>query len=51
MAQQFVTDTVAGNAVVVFSKSWCPYCKMAKDTLREAGVTDYTVIELEERGV
>lgn len=25
------------NAVVVFSKSWCPYCKAAKETLAGFG--------------
>jgi len=35
------------NAVAVFSKSWCPYCKAAKALLNENGVKFYT-IELDQ---
>lgn len=31
MAQQFVKDTIAKQRVVIFSKSYCPYCTMAKE--------------------
>lgn len=29
--KDFVTQTIAENRVVIFSKSYCPYCKRAKD--------------------
>ena len=35
------------NCVVIFSKSTCPYCKMAKNVFNEIGAT-YKVIELDE---
>ena len=31
MAQQFVKDSIAKQRVVIFSKSYCPYCTKAKD--------------------
>ncbi|XP_066504247.1 glutaredoxin 2 isoform X2 [Hoplias malabaricus] len=44
---QFVQDVVAHNCVVIFSKTSCPYCKMAKNVFNEIGAT-YKVIELDE---
>ncbi|XP_017572305.1 glutaredoxin 2 isoform X1 [Pygocentrus nattereri] len=44
---QFVQDVVAHNCVVIFSKTTCPYCKMAKNVFNEIGAT-YKVIELDE---
>ncbi|KAJ5948711.1 Glutaredoxin [Penicillium verhagenii] len=35
------------NGVVVFSKSYCPYCKSSKDLLNELGAK-YTALELDE---
>jgi glutaredoxin 3 len=35
------------NAVVVFSKSYCPYCKQTKGTLNSFGA-DYAVFELDQ---
>jgi len=29
--KDFVTQTISENRVVIFSKSYCPYCKRAKD--------------------
>lgn len=29
--QQFIKDAISQEKVVVFSKSYCPYCKLAKD--------------------
>ncbi|XP_033336467.1 uncharacterized protein LOC117226339 isoform X2 [Megalopta genalis] len=43
-----VKQLIASDKVVIFSKTRCPYCKMAKqvfDKLKEK----YTVIELDER--
>ncbi|XP_036378593.1 glutaredoxin 2 isoform X1 [Megalops cyprinoides] len=45
---QFVQDVVSHNCVVIFSKTTCPYCKMAKNVFNEIGAT-YKVIELDER--
>ncbi|XP_006012994.1 glutaredoxin 2 [Latimeria chalumnae] len=46
-AAKFVQETVSQNCVVIFSKSTCPYCKMAKNVFSEIG-TDYKVIELDQ---
>lgn len=27
----YVKDVIAKDVVVIFSKSYCPYCKLAKD--------------------
>ena len=50
MAQAYVDGKVQNNKVMVFSKSYCPYCKMAKDALNSTGVK-YELVELDERGV
>merc|ERR1712093_312842 len=42
-AQGIIDD----NAVAVFSKSYCPYCKATKATLSEMGVKPY-IIELDQ---
>ncbi|BFZ56305.1 Glutaredoxin [Savitreella phatthalungensis] len=46
--KQIVDKAISENAVAVFSKSYCPYCKAAKETLNRA-VSDgkYYVIELD----
>ncbi|TTK63275.1 Glutaredoxin-2, mitochondrial [Bagarius yarrelli] len=44
---QFIQDVVSHNCVVIFSKTTCPYCKMAKNVFNEIGAT-YKVIELDE---
>lgn len=44
MAEAFVRETIEKNSVVVFSKTYCPFCTMAKQALMDAGlqkVTDY----------
>lgn len=40
-------EVVSQNCVVIFSKTTCPYCKMAKNVFNEIGAT-YKVIELDE---
>ena len=45
----FVNDKVKASKVVVFSKTYCPYCTMAKEALNEAGLKNYLLIELDER--
>ncbi|XP_071793965.1 uncharacterized protein [Asterias amurensis] len=47
-AKQFVDAAIVDNKVVVFSKTYCPYCKMAKSALDKCG-GKYKVIELENR--
>ncbi|CAK7233269.1 Glutaredoxin [Sporothrix bragantina] len=42
-AQQLIDD----NAVVVFSKSYCPYCRSTKRTLDDLGAK-YFAIELDQ---
>jgi len=32
-AKQTVEDAVAGNKIVIFSKTYCPYCRRAKNLL------------------
>ncbi|XP_062869278.1 glutaredoxin 2 [Trichomycterus rosablanca] len=44
---KFVQDVVSHNCIVIFSKTTCPYCKMAKDVFNEIGAT-YKVIELDK---
>ncbi|XP_029988845.1 glutaredoxin 2 isoform X1 [Sphaeramia orbicularis] len=44
---QYVQELVSQNCVVIFSKTTCPYCKMAKNVFNEIGAT-YKVIELDE---
>ncbi|XP_031138305.1 glutaredoxin 2 isoform X1 [Sander lucioperca] len=44
---QYVREMVSHNCVVIFSKTTCPYCKMAKNVFNEIGAT-YKVIELDE---
>ncbi|BFG03662.1 glutaredoxin-C4 [Drosophila madeirensis] len=45
---QFVHETISAHKVVIFSKSFCPYCSMAKEQFRKLNV-NATVIELDQR--
>ncbi|XP_017297749.1 glutaredoxin isoform X1 [Diaphorina citri] len=47
-SKQFVQDLIASEKIVIFSKSYCPYCKMAKDVFQKLKVTPKTV-ELDHR--
>ena len=49
MADEFVQLQVSSNKVIVFSKSYCPFCKKTKAALKDEGLSDFTVIELDER--
>ncbi|KAI8495489.1 PREDICTED: glutaredoxin-like [Branchiostoma belcheri] len=42
-----VKSLVSSHRVMVFSKSTCPFCMMAKDVLSEAGVPQPKVLELD----
>ncbi|KAJ0985117.1 hypothetical protein J5N97_003473 [Dioscorea zingiberensis] len=44
----FVKKTVAAHEIVIFSKSYCPYCKRAKGVFKELSKVPY-VVELDQR--
>ncbi|VVD01191.1 uncharacterized protein LOC126977549 [Leptidea sinapis] len=46
--QNFIKGAVAQDKVVVFSKSYCPYCKLAKDVFVKVK-QPIKVYELDER--
>ncbi|KAG0711752.1 Glutaredoxin-2, mitochondrial [Chionoecetes opilio] len=43
-----VKEKVENNCVVIFSKTYCPYCKMAKKVFQDLGVS-YQVYELDKQ--
>ena len=43
-----IQDTVAASDVVVFSKSWCPFCQKTKKALTLEEIP-FTAVELDER--
>ncbi|XP_036325501.1 glutaredoxin-C4-like isoform X2 [Rhagoletis pomonella] len=43
-----VREVIANNKVVIFSKSYCPFCTMAKEQFRKLAVPAY-VVELDSR--
>ncbi|CAO1311473.1 unnamed protein product [Diamesa serratosioi] len=47
-ARSFVKDTMQQQRVVIFSKSTCPYCTMAKEQFQKLKV-DFLAIELDRR--
>ena len=48
LVEGFVNNVIR-SPVVVFSKTYCPYCIRMKEMLSEAGVKDLHVIELDMR--
>lgn len=46
--QEEVKDLMKANNVLVFSKTYCPYCTKAKNVLNGHSV-EYKVVELDER--
>ena len=40
MAEALVKDMIQKNSVMVFSKTYCPFCTMAKEALRDAGLKE-----------
>ncbi|KOS21948.1 Glutaredoxin [Escovopsis weberi] len=46
MATKAVKLYIEQNKVVVFSKTWCPYCAQAKKTLGDFKI-DFTAVELD----
>jgi len=49
-ASEFIQSEIRSHAVVVFSKSYCPYCTRAKSALASTGVRgkDIAVHELDK---
>ncbi|MCD7446691.1 Glutaredoxin-C4 [Datura stramonium] len=47
-ASAFVKKTISSHSIVIFSKSYCPYCRKAKGVFKELNQKPY-VIELDER--
>ena len=45
---QYIQKTISTHPVVVFSKTTCSYCAMAKNVLNEVGV-NYEVEEIDQR--
>ncbi|CAN6451030.1 unnamed protein product [Victoria cruziana] len=46
--RSFVRKTVSSNPIVIFSKSYCPYCRRAKTVFQKLNRTPY-VVELDQR--
>lgn len=44
----FVKKTISSHPIVIFSKSYCPYCKRAKAVFKELKQVPH-VVELDER--
>ena len=50
-AVHFVDHLVAKHQVVIFSKSYCPYCRQVKDLLTREGIAHMAVeLDLQENG-
>lgn len=49
VVKNIVEKQIAESPVVVYSKSWCPYCRQTKATLAEFGAS-YQVYELDQIG-
>ncbi|KAH0929538.1 hypothetical protein HID58_015265 [Brassica napus] len=47
MAMKKAKEIVSSNAVVVFSKSYCPYCVKVKDLLKKLGAK-FIAVELDK---
>eukprot|EP00281_Chroomonas_sp_CCMP1168_P005563 CAMPEP_0206271508 /NCGR_PEP_ID=MMETSP0047_2-20121206/33472_1 /ASSEMBLY_ACC=CAM_ASM_000192 /TAXON_ID=195065 /ORGANISM="Chroomonas mesostigmatica_cf, Strain CCMP1168" /LENGTH=155 /DNA_ID=CAMNT_0053700287 /DNA_START=104 /DNA_END=571 /DNA_ORIENTATION=- len=45
---ELIQDAISSNKVMVFSKSWCPFCSKAKAALDSVGAK-YVVMELDDR--
>ena len=45
----FVSKTIDSHPVVIFSKTYCPYCKKAKEAMSNAGIS-FHAVEIDIRG-
>ncbi|KAK7329087.1 hypothetical protein VNO77_23233 [Canavalia gladiata] len=45
---QFVDETITSHKIVIFSKTYCPYCRRAKAVFKELNQVPH-VVELDER--
>ena len=43
-----IKDVIENNKVVVFSKSYCPFCRQAKMTFNSISNLDYKVVEMDD---
>lgn len=48
-AQTFAEQKINGHKVVIFSKTYCPYCTKAKNVIKKYNVNDLDIIELDNR--
>ncbi|KNC69975.1 hypothetical protein SARC_17501, partial [Sphaeroforma arctica JP610] len=46
-ARERAEKLIADNTVMIFSKSFCPYCTKTKQTLKKEGV-DFELLELDQ---
>lgn len=46
--ESFVQEAIKSNKVVIFSKTYCPYCTRAKQLFKQLGI-DALIIELDTR--
>uniref|UniRef100_A0A7S1B3V4 Glutaredoxin domain-containing protein n=2 Tax=Corethron hystrix TaxID=216773 RepID=A0A7S1B3V4_9STRA len=44
----YIQDTIGSNKVVVFSKTYCPFCTKAKRSLANVGCTNFKSVELDQ---
>ncbi|CAF0889268.1 unnamed protein product [Brachionus calyciflorus] len=45
----FAEEQIKSHKVVVFSKTYCPYCVKAKNVLKKYDIKDIVIIELDNR--
>ena len=45
-ARVVIDKAIENNKVMVFSKTYCPYCAKTKSTLKELGI-EHAVLELD----
>lgn len=48
MVKDIVDQAISANKVMMFSKTFCPYCTKAKDALKSVGAS-FEVMEIENR--
>ncbi|KGN65502.1 glutaredoxin-C4 [Cucumis sativus] len=46
--ESFIKNTIASHQIVIFSKSYCPYCRRAKAVFKELHKVPH-VVELDQR--